>query len=205
MENKGSLFIVSAPSGGGKTTLVNAILKELSNVTISVSYTTRLMRPGEVEGVDYHFVDHKEFEQMIEKDLFLEHAVVFGQYYGTSRKTIETLLSQGRDVILEIDWQGARQIRKLFFDTVSIFILPPSREALLERLKKRHQDDDKVIADRVNASQIEIAKCLEYDYLILNENLPQAIHDLKTIIHARRLQGREQAKRMQALIANLVS
>jgi guanylate kinase len=183
----GILFIVSAPSGGGKTTLVKALLDAEPEVMLSVSYTTRPPRPGEVSGRDYHFVSAEAFERMREAGEFLESAVIYGNHYGTSRKWIAEQVKQGRDILLEIDWQGAQQVRRLMPETVGIFILPPSLEVLAERLKGRSQDRPEIIEQRLAAARQEIGHAGEFDYVIINEDLNRAALDLRSIIRAERL------------------
>lgn len=183
----GNLFIVAAPSGAGKTTLVRALVGTLLALEISVSYTTRLPRPNDIEGNDYFFVDTPSFEAMLQQQVFLEHAVIYGHYYGTSRDWVLNKLQQGIDVILEIDWRGAEQVRKKIPESISIFILPPSLTILHERLCQRKQDSDDVISRRMLAAQEEISHYLDFDYLVVNENFNNALHDLQHIIHAERL------------------
>lgn len=182
----GQLYIVSAPSGAGKTSLIKALLAEVPGLGVSVSHTTRAMRPGEVDGVNYHFVSPEVFERMAERGDFLEHALVFGNRYGTSRTGVAAQLAAGQDVVLEIDWQGARRIRELFPDAVSIFILPPSIDALRERLEQRAQDEAAVIQRRMAAAAQEISHQGEYDYRILNGEFDTALAELKGIVAARR-------------------
>lgn len=188
VNNPGTLFIVSAPSGAGKTSLVNALVKQDNRVLVSVSHTTREVRPGEIEGINYHFVDVSTFTQMLNENIFLEHAEVFGNFYGTSMTWVEETLAEGKDVILEIDWQGAHQIREKMPGAVGIFILPPSKEALLERLQARKQDDESVIQRRMRAAQQEISHYVEYDYIIVNDEFGVALGDLQAIIRAKRLE-----------------
>jgi guanylate kinase len=179
----GTLYIVSAPSGAGKTSLVRALLESTAdNLVLSVSHTTRAPRPGEVDGRDYHFVAVETFRHMIEENAFLEHAQVFDHYYGTARAGIDTQLAQGRDVILEIDWQGARQVRRALPQSIGIFILPPSRATLEERLRARGQDDDAVIARRMRDAMSEISHYGEYDYLVINDVFHTARDELATIL-----------------------
>lgn len=175
-------FIIAAPSGGGKTSLTKALVKSLDNLVISVSYTTRPMRPGEKNGVNYCFVSEKEFHDLIHKNTFLEHATVFGYLYGTSKEWVLNQLKQNKDVILEIDWQGAAQIRKLFPDAVSIFILPPSMEILQKRLEERKQDSPEVIQKRMKAAQEECSHASEFEYVITNDDFDTAVTELKEII-----------------------
>jgi guanylate kinase len=178
------LFIIAAPSGGGKTSLTKALVKNLDNLVISVSHTTRPMRPGETDGVNYHFITKEKFQELINQNVFLEHAKVFGfgYDYGTSRDWVISQLKQHKDVILEIDWQGANQVRQLFKDTVSIFILPPSMEILQKRLEERGQDNPEVIKKRMQAAQEECSHSAEFDYVITNDDFDTAVNDLKNII-----------------------
>ena len=183
----GNLFIVSAPSGGGKTSLVKALLEAEPEVRLSVSYTTRAPRAGEADGRDYHFVSPREFERMLEAAEFLESALIYGHHYGTSQKWIERELEQDHDVLLEIDWQGAQQVRRLMTRVVSVFILPPSLETLESRLKGRGQDSADAVAKRLAAAREEIGHVSEYDYVIINEDFNRAALDLRGIIRAERL------------------
>ncbi len=201
----GTLYIISAPSGCGKTSLVNAMLQSASHMLLSISYTTRAMRPGEQDGVNYHYVDLKTFEAMVEAEQFLESATVFGNCYGTSQVKVEEQLQSGFDVVLEIDWQGARQIRCSFANVVSIFILPPSKEVLLARLCSRRQDSADVIQKRMALAHDEMAHCSEYDYIIINDNFDYALADLNAIVHARRLRVAHQLYRFEPLITKLCS
>jgi guanylate kinase len=205
MANKGSLFIISAPSGAGKTSLVKALVKSLPRIAVSISYTTRPMRPQEQEGTDYHFVDHADFKDMLKKETFLEHAQVFGHFYGTSRIWVEETRNKGIDVILEIDWQGARQVRTQFLEAQSVFILPPSTEALLERLQKRHSENAVIVAERMNNAKAEISRYNEYDYLVCNDQFEDALEDIKAIIQCHRLQWRRQQVQQSTLIEKLLS
>ena len=184
---KGTLYIVSAASGAGKTSLLRALMERDPKLVISVSHTTRSPRPGEQAGRDYHFVDEAEFLRLIEAGAFLEHARVFDRRYGTTYAAVEADLAAGRDVLVEIDWQGARQIRERLPQTVSIFILPPSRDALEQRLRGRGQDSDEVIASRMAAAVSEMSHCGEYDYLVWNDDFDTALADLDAIVRARRL------------------
>ena len=179
---KGTLFIVSAPSGAGKTSLVKALIASLDNVAVSVSHTTRPSRPGEVDGVNYHFVDEETFLKLRSDDGFFEWAEVFGNLYGTAKAGIDDQLAQGIDVILEIDWQGARQIRAQRDDTASLFILPPSTATLRQRLTARGQDNDEVIEKRMLAAKAELAHYDEADFLILNDVFERALEDLQSIV-----------------------
>jgi len=203
--SKGSLVIVSAPSGAGKTTLVKALTKAMSEVCVSISYTTRSMRPEEQDGVDYHFVSHDEFKAMLREGVFLEHAQVFGNFYGTSRVWVEETRHKGLDVILEIDCQGAKQVRTQFVETQSIFILPLSREILEERLAKRHPDNVQIIQERMAEAKEEMSHYNEYDYLIFNDRFEDALEDLKSIIRCQRLQWRRSQAGRVGLIEKLLS
>lgn len=178
----GTLYVFSAPSGAGKTSLVKALLGKMDNISVSASHTTRAMRPGEQDGVDYHFVDIPTIEKMVAENAFLEHAKVFDNYYGTSRAGIEAQLALGQDVILEIDWQGARQVRKQMPETVGVFILPPSREALEQRLRGRGTDSEEIIARRMRDAQSESAHYDEFDYVVINDDFDTALADLQAIV-----------------------
>ena len=201
----GTLFIVSAPSGAGKTSLVKALLESMSGIVLSVSYTTRPRRPGERDGVDYHFVEPSRFRAMIEAGEFLEYAEVFGNYYGTARHTVDEALGRGEDVLLEIDWQGARQVRARAGDCVGIFILPPSRAALESRLRARGQDGEEVIARRMAEAVGEMSHYGEYDYLLVNDDFDQALAEFRAIVLARRLRTPVQARRHQDMIRALLA
>lgn len=201
----GNLFIVSAPSGAGKTSLVRAMMERLGKVAFSVSHTTRTMRTGEQDGRDYHFVDIATFEAMIAAGAFLEHARVFDNYYGTARASVEAQLAAGEDVFLDIDWQGARQIRAAWPEVASIFILPPSRAALESRLRGRGQDSDEIIARRMQGAVSECAHYHEYDYLVINDDFSSALDELIAIVRARRLRTRAQAARHADLLAGLLA
>ena len=201
----GSLFIVSAPSGAGKTSLVKALLEEHANLRVATSYTTRECRPGEIDGVNYHFVTQSKFHQMIAGGEFVEHAEVFGNFYGTSQKQILELLSAGSDVILEIDWQGAKQIRKMMPEATSIFILPPSRQVLQQRLETRGQDADSVIQARMAASIEEISHYVEFDFIIVNDDFSEAMHQLQAIIEVKSLEIAAQTQRLSVMIEGLLS
>ena len=185
---QGTLFIISAPSGAGKTSLVAEILGRMDNIQASVSHTTRACRPGEVDGVNYHFVSQDQFASMIADNAFFEHAEVFGNFYGTSEQWVRDTLNCGTDVILEIDWQGAQQVREKFARNVSIFILPPSKQALVERLKGRGQDEAAVIEKRIAAATEEMSHYAEADYLVINDDFETALQQLKSIISAKRCQ-----------------
>lgn len=192
---QGTLFLISAPSGAGKTSLVQALLKDDPNLTVSVSHTTRLMRPGEADGVNYHFVDRPGFEAMIDAGAFLEYAEVFGNLYGTSAHFVDETLALGKDVILEIDWQGASQVREKRADAVGIFIFPPSLETLETRLRQRAQDDEGTIARRLAEATLEMRAHEAYPFLVVNDVFATALDDLKAIVRAERLRRtRQQAQ-----------
>ncbi len=207
MSNKdtGTLYIFSAPSGAGKTSLVKALLTEMDGIEVSVSHTTRAMRPGEQDGVDYHFISKDEFENMVEADAFLEHAQVFDNFYGTARSSIDARLAAGADVILEIDWQGARQVRAWKTDAVSVFILPPSREALEERLRGRGQDSEEIIARRMRDAVSEMSHYDEFDYLVINDRFEVALQELAAIVTAERLRVVAQKARHAAILTALLA
>ena len=193
--------MVVAPSGAGKTTLVTELLKREPNIKLSMSYTTRKPREGEVDGVDYHFVAREKFEKMIEAGEFLEHANVYGNYYGTSRKWIEKELAGDHDVLLEIDWQGAKQLRLLFAHMVGIFILPPSLAELRKRLVSRGKDAPEAIERRMASAREEISHVLEFEYIIVNERFEGALSDLISIVHATRVSRAQQSVRLASLAA----
>jgi guanylate kinase len=200
----GTLYIVTAPSGAGKTTLVRAVLEREPGLALSVSYTTRPPRPGEVDGRDYRFVGKEEFLRLRDGGELLEWAEVHGNYYGTSRTWIETQLQQDRDVLLEIDWQGARQVRRMFPHAVSIFILPPSLEALEARLRGRGTDSEATIARRLAAAREEMRHVEEFDYAIINDRLERAIDELTAVVRAARLRLAVQKRRHAAYFAQLL-
>lgn len=202
---KGTLYTVSAPSGAGKTSLVKALIDNSEGIKVSVSHTTRASRPGEQDGLNYHFVSQEAFMGMLEQAAFLEHAKVFDNFYGTSKTWVEDTLKQGTDVILEIDWQGAQQVRKQLPDTVGIFILPPSESTLRERLTQRGQDDGSIIERRMRDARNEIEHYVESDYLIINDNFDVALSEFKSIITARRLTLEKQQQRHQSLLTGLLS
>ena len=204
METPGTLFIISAPSGGGKTSLVAALLKNLSNITVSVSHTTRLPRAGEVEGINYFFINQEVFAQYQTQEVFLESAQVFNNWYGTSKNWVLAQLKNGLDVILEIDWQGARKVISQM-PGCTIFILPPSRQVLLERLQSRQQDSSQVIHNRMNKASQEISHYTEYDYMVINDDFDLAVADLVAIIKAQRLKRSAQAQRYSDLLTSLSS
>lgn len=199
----GNLFIISAPSGAGKTSLVNALLNINPQIDLSISYTTRAPRAGEHNGKDYHFVSREAFLAMVSRGEFLESAEVYGNFYGTSQTWISERNNSGRDVLLEIDWQGAKQVRGLFPDCISVFILPPSMEALEQRLKGRGKDDSAVIAKRMAAVRDDVAHVAEFDYVIINDNLNEALRELNAVVLAARLRCASQLNRHQDLINQL--
>lgn len=196
----GNLLVVVAPSGAGKTSLVAKLLEWDRNVRLSVSYTTRAPRVGEVDGRDYHFIDRARFEAMIAEGDFLEHASVYGNYYGTSRKWIEAELAGDHDVLLEIDWQGAQQLRKLFPAMVGIFILPPSYKELQRRLEARAKDSPEAIAKRMASAREEISHVLEFEYIIVNERFEGALSDLVSVVRAARVSRAHQSLRLSKLL-----
>ncbi|MCR6653043.1 MAG: guanylate kinase [Cellvibrionaceae bacterium] len=205
MTSRGTLYTVSAPSGAGKTSLVKALVESTSDIQVSISHTTRPMRPGERDGVNYHFVTHDAFLNMLENAEFLEHAQVFKNFYGTSKAWVESTLNAGVDVILEIDWQGAAQVRRLIPGAVSVFILPPSQETLHGRLTGRGQDSAEVIAGRMAEAKSEISHYVESDYLIVNDIFDVALAEFKAIILAERLRLTQQAERHAELLRSLLS
>jgi len=202
--NKATLYIVSAPSGAGKTSLVKQLIATVEDLTVSVSHTTRPKRDGEVDGVDYHFVSQETFKQMIGEGAFLEHAQVFDNFYGTAQETVQQNLDNGLDVILEIDWQGAAQIRKMMPDCQSIFILPPSIEVLEQRLRHRGQDDEAVIARRMRDAVNEMSHYAEFDYLVVNDDFETALDELRSIIVSNRLTLRQQQIKLEGLLKDLL-
>jgi guanylate kinase len=205
MLNKGMLYIIAAPSGAGKTSLVRAMVDQVDNIVISISHTTRPARPGEVNGDNYHFVSNEAFQELIQKKIFLEHAQVFGFQYGTSADWVSAQIQLGKDVVLEIDWQGAKQIRQLFPYTTGIFIVPPSLNVLQRRLQERAQDSDQVIAKRMLAAKEEISHYQDFDYLIINDIFELAVNDLKNIVLANRLRRERQEKVNQKLLESLLA
>lgn len=204
---QGTLYIVSAPSGAGKSSLISALLE--TNPTyamkVSVSHTTRNMRSGEEDGLHYHFIQKERFEALIEKNEFLEHAEVFGNYYGTSRVWIEDNLNKGIDVFLDIDWQGARQIRKQMPLAKSVFIIPPSNGELERRLNARGQDNEAIIAKRMSEAKSEMSHFDEYDYLIVNDDFDASLMDFKAIIRAERLKQDKQAAKYNGMLTALLA
>jgi len=203
--SRGTLFVVSAPSGAGKTSLVNALMAKMENLKVSVSHTTRVPRPGEKNGVNYYFVSQDEFIHMLTCNLFLEHAQVYDHYYGTSQQWLAKQLNHGVDVILEIDWQGAQQVRRLKPDCVGIYILPPSRSVLEQRLRKRGQDDNDIIARRLRQATDDLSHYVEFDYLVVNEDFDRAVSDLQAIVHSRRLSQLVHSRKLEKLLTELLS
>jgi len=205
MSSRGTLYIVSAPSGAGKTSLVKALLETVSDIRVSISHTTRSMRPGEKDGINYHFVDEATFTTMLNNDAFLEHAKVFNNYYGTAQTWVDEILAKGEDVVLEIDWQGAEQVRRLQPDCVSIFILPPSPKALEQRLNNRGQDDQAVIDHRLAEAQEEMSHFVEADYLVINDDFDTALSELRAIVISQRLKLLNQQQKNHQLLKDLLS
>lgn len=200
-----TLFVVSAPSGAGKTSLLKELLAGDDHLAVSVSHTTRAMRPGERDGSDYHFVGVDTFKAMVAEGRFLEHAQVFDNFYGTAQASVEATLARGLDVVLEIDWQGARQVRERIPGAVSVFILPPSRQALEQRLRGRGQDSDETIARRMRDARSETEHYAEYDYLVVNDDFDTALAQLRAIVGAERLRLGNQRLRRAALLADLLA
>lgn len=202
---RGQLYVISAPSGAGKTSLVAALLRQEPKVRVSVSHTTRAARPGEQDGTHYHFISKSEFEQRIQEGDFLEHAQVFDNFYGTSQQSVEAMLNEGLDVILEIDWQGAQQIRRLRPDMISIFIVPPSIAELRVRLTGRGQDSAEIIQRRMQDAVNEMRHYNEFDYLVINDAFDLALAELTTIFRAQRLRLHRQAAEHQQLLQDLTA
>lgn len=200
----GLLFVVSAASGTGKTSLVKALLDRTTNLHVSVSHTTRPQRPGELNGIHYHFIDKSDFQAQIEQSGFIEYAEVFGNYYGTSQTKVREQLEKGHDVLLEIDWQGAEQVRKIFPDAIQIFILPPSQFDLRQRLSNRGTDTVEVIEHRLSCAVTDMQQYVNFDYIIINDSFDRALHELESIITANRLTLSQQTNRHQTLISKLL-
>jgi len=200
----GQLYVISAPSGAGKTSLVKALLESTPNLEVSVSHTTRDIRPGETDGINYHFVDESEFEAIRDANGFFEWAQVFGNFYGTSSQAVQEKLADGIDVILEIDWQGARQVKALVNTAISIFVLPPSTAALRSRLTDRGQDNDEIIEGRMQAARDEIAHYNEAEFIVLNDDFKTALCDLQSIVRAHRLSQEKQSRELTGVIADLL-
>jgi guanylate kinase len=201
----GTLYVIAAPSGAGKTSLVKALLETTDGITVSISHTTRAMRPGEEDGVHYHFVDAPTFQDMEKRDAFLEHAQVFDNFYGTSKQAVLEQLNRGLDVILEIDWQGARQVREIFTDCVGIFILPPSKKSLLERLTGRGTDSEEIIQRRMRDAEAEISHYDEFDYVVINDDFDTALAELRAVVLAQRLRLEHQGGRLKDLMDDLLA
>ncbi|WP_425916358.1 guanylate kinase [Acinetobacter sp. TSRC1-2] len=201
----GLLFVVSAASGTGKTSLVKALLERVNNLHVSVSHTTRGQRPGELEGVHYHFSQKQDFLALVGQGGFIEYAEVFGNYYGTAQATVKQQLAKGHDVLLEIDWQGAQQVRKLFPESKQIFILPPSQFDLRQRLSNRGTDSVEVIEQRLDCAVEDMQQYTNFDYVIINDDFNKALHDLESVIIANRLVLSQQAVRHQELIEKLIT
>ena len=202
---RGTLYIVSAPSGAGKSSIVNEVLARDPSISLSISFTSRQPRPGERHAEHYHFVDESEFQRMIEAGDFFEHALVHGDLKGTARQSVEPQLAAGQDVLLEIDWQGARQVRAKVPDAISVFILPPSREALEARMRKRGQDSEETIALRLAAARDEMSHFGEYDYLIVNDDFDEAVAEMCAIFTASRLRRDRQIARYSRLLTALLT
>ena len=201
---RGTLYIVAAPSGAGKSSLVNAVLSRETGIALSISFTSRKARPGERHAQHYHFISKEDFESMIAKGDFFEHALVHGDYKGTAKQSVEPQLAAGKDVLLEIDWQGARQVREKLPDAISIFILPPSKEALETRMRNRGQDSEQVITQRLANAREEMSHYKEFDYVIVNEHFDAAVSELRAIFQAQRLKQDAQQLRHEGLIKTLL-
>ncbi|MEM7281468.1 MAG: guanylate kinase [Pseudomonadota bacterium] len=201
----GSLFVIAAPSGAGKTTLVKALVKARPDIRFSISHTTRLPRTSERKGIDYFFIKKQEFEEMVEAGAFLEHALVFGNYYGTSRAAAESQLNQGHDVLLEIDWQGAQQVKQAMPECRTVFILPPSQAELERRLRGRKTDDDAEIARRLKQSVADMARWDEFDYVVVNDDFDQALEDLMAIVMGQGELFRSTEQNLQGLLQDLLA
>jgi guanylate kinase len=205
MSEPGTLYVISAPSGTGKTTLVKALVEAMSGITVSISHTTRPKRPAEMHGINYYFISVEEFDHMVEDNDFLEHATVFNNHYGTSRRWVEETLSRGQDVILEIDWQGAQQIQHLFPNSISIFILPPSVTDLYDRLIKRNQDNTEIIKQRITDVRESTRHIAEYNYVVINDDFTAALDDLKVLVEAGRLGQKRQIIKFANLLSQLTT
>jgi guanylate kinase len=205
MNRNSLLFIIAAPSGCGKTSLIKALIEKTENLCVSVSHTTRELRSDEVHGESYFFVSKEEFNQINDNNGFIESAQVFDNYYGSAKQTVKDLLTDGQDVILEIDWQGARQVEKAFLEMTTIFIIPPSIEALRERLTGREEDDATIIDRRMQDAVSEMQHYGEFDYLVVNDDFNMALDDLFTIIHSQRLNIAQQSNKHQDLLKTLIN
>jgi guanylate kinase len=205
MSEPGTLYVISAPSGTGKTTLVKALVDAMPGITVSISHTTRPRRPAEMHGINYYFIDQQEFEHMVAENDFLEHATVFDNRYGTSRRWVEETLSRSLDVILEIDWQGAQQIQQLFPNSISIFILPPSVTDLYERLIKRNQDNIDIVKQRITDVRESTRHIAEYNYVVINDEFTAALNDLKVLVEAGRLVQKRQIIKFSHLLSQLTT
>ena len=205
--HKGTLFIISAPSGAGKTSLIRCAIEGLDNVSVSISHTTRLPRPSESDGINYHFISKLEFDAMAKRSEFLEYAEVHGNCYGTSRDSVEKILFKGRDIVLEIDWQGANQVRGIFDNCCSIFILPPSKDELQRRLIKRGQDNENIIKKRLSAAQEEMKHYKEADFIIVNDDFQTSCSRLKAILgkHTECISTNTEDSQFNVLLSNLLS
>ena len=201
----GLLFVVSAASGTGKTSLVKALLERVNNLHVSVSHTTRGQRPGELDGVHYHFTQKEDFLKLVNEGGFIEYAEVFGNYYGTAQQTVKAQLAKGHDVLLEIDWQGAEQVRRLFPESKQIFILPPSQFDLRQRLSNRGTDSVEVIEHRLSCAVEDMQQYVNFDYVIINDDFNKALHDLESVIIANRLVLSQQSARHEKLISELIT
>lgn len=200
----GQLYVISAPSGAGKTSLVSALVSASPEISVSISHTTRTKRPGELNGVNYHFIEQTKFDRMVAADEFLENAHVFDHSYGTSNAAVETLLKTGVDVILEIDWQGARQIREHRPDCLSIFILPPSHDELEQRLKRRDEDDDSIVERRMRDAVAEMSHYKDFDFIVVNDDFHTALVDIQSIVRAKRLRSDVQQLEIADLLKDLL-
>lgn len=200
----GTLYIITAPSGTGKTSLVNALIEDCPQLSVSVSHTTRQKRQGETDGKDYFFVSEPLFKKMIEDGDFLEYANVYGKWYGTSKQWVADALSQGKDIILEIDWQGAEQVRQLFSQASSIFLLPPSKSALEKRLRHRQQDDESAIENRMRNVAQEVEHCREFDYILINDDFSQTLNSLKSIVQSEKIENFYDSAQLDALVEELL-
>ncbi len=205
MSKRGHLYVIAAPSGAGKTSLLQALLRRRPGVGFSVSCTTRKPRAGEVNGTDYHFIERKEFERLVGAGEFIEHASVFGNLYGTRRSVVETALAAGRDLILEIDWQGAKQVRERLPDAVQVFILPPSRAELEARLRKRGSDSDEAIARRLGESELEMSHWREFDFVVVNRDFDRALAELEAVFDGRGDASRRERPELLAITQELLA